>query len=111
MRKFSLKSIKKDELFIHTFVEKEFPSEEESGIFSVLQVTLTFEASATSRDSLSMFLLVLAFRLNKLESLSFSATEFLLISWVIHSNNVANEIKPAGAPNFKSVIFFHTFIY
>lgn len=78
MGKFSLKSIKKDELFIHTFVEKEFPSEEESGIFSVLQVTLTFEASATSRDSLSMFLLVLAFRLNKLESLSFSATEFLL---------------------------------
>lgn len=63
---------------IFTFVENEFPSDDDSGIFRLLHVTLTFDASATSSDSFCTFLLGLALLLNKLESLSFSATEFLL---------------------------------
>ena len=56
----------------------EFTSDEVKGIFKLLHVMLPFEPSAVSKDSLAVFLLGLALRLNRLESLSFSATEFLL---------------------------------
>lgn len=65
-------------LNIFTFVEKEFGSNVDSGIFKLLQVTPKLDISVTSRESLFAFLLGLALRLNKLESLSFSAIKFRL---------------------------------
>lgn len=61
-----------------TFVEYELPSGDiVNGIFKLLQVTFRFEPSAESTVSTGV-LFDLALRLNKLESLNFSATEFLL---------------------------------
>ena len=55
-----------------------FPSGEERGIFKSLHVTLVFEFSVAWDGSLPALRFGRALRLNKLESLNFSATEFLL---------------------------------